>query len=163
MKRTVYIETTVPSFFVETRSEPAMIARRESMRRWWEVEASRYELFASELVVSELGGGDYPGKSEALELVAGLPLLDVVSGIDDIVSVYLRRRLMPQKDVRDAYHLAIASHYAVNFLLTWNCRHLANVNKMEHLRQVNNDLGLYVPIVTTPDLLLREEADDVEG
>ena len=161
MKRTVYIETTVPSFYAETRSDPAAVVRRQSTRRWWEEEAPRYELFASELVVRELGGGDYPGQAEALELVAGLPLLDVVSEIDDIVSVYLRRRLMPQTDLRDAYHLAIASHYAVNFLLTWNCRHLANANKTEHLRQVNYDLGLYVPIVTTPDNLFREEAVDV--
>ena len=163
MKRKVYIETTVPSFYVETRSDPAAVVRGESTRRWWEEEAPRYELFTSELVVRELGGGDYPGKSEALELVAGLPLLDVVSEIDDIVSVYLRRRLMPRTDVRDAQHLAIASHYAVNFLLTWNCRHLANANKTEHMRKVNNDLGLYVPIVTTPDNLFREGADDVEG
>ena len=160
MKRTVYIETTVPSFFVETRQEPVALARRQTTRRWWEEEAPRYELVTSAFVLGELRRGDYPGKAEALELVKGLPLLEAVPDIDDIVSVYVRRGLMPGGDSVDAYHLAIASHYAVNFLLTWNCRHLANVNKMEHLRQVNNDLGLYVPIVTTPDTLFREEADD---
>ncbi len=160
MKRTVYIETTVPSFYVETRSDPAALVRRESTRRWWEEEAPRYELVTSAFVLGELRRGDYPGKAEALELVSDLPVLEAVPEIDDIVSVYVRRRLMPGGDAVDAYHLAIASHYAVNFLLTWNCRHLANVDKMEHLRKVNNDLGLYVPQVTTPDSLIREEADD---
>lgn len=163
MKRKVYIETSVPSFYAETRSDPAAVYRRETTRRWWQQEAPRYDLFTSELVLKELGGADYAGKAEALDLVAGLPVLDLVPQIDPIVSVYVRRYLMPQRDVRDAVHLAVASHYAVDFLLTWNCRHLANANKTEHLRKVNGDLGLFVPIVTTPESLFREGADDVQG
>ena len=161
MKQTVYIETTVPSFYFEVRTEPAMVARRESTRRWWNEEAHRYDLFISPLVLAELRGGDYPGKGDAPALVADLPLLEVVPRIDDIASTYMRRRLMPRGDTGDAYHLAIASYYAVNFLLTWNCRHLANANKTEHLRKVNEELELFVPTVTTPDLLFREEAEDV--
>jgi hypothetical protein len=60
----------------------------------------------------------------------------------------------------DAYHLAVASYYGMHFLLTWNCRHLANANKVRHLQVVNNELGLTVPIVTTPDLLLTENDND---
>jgi len=163
MKRKVYIETSVPSFYAETRSDPAAVFRRETTRRWWEQEAPRYDIFISELVLRELGGGEYPGKADALEFVSGLPLLEGIPRIEDIANVYLRRGLMPQRDIRDAYHLAIASYYAVDFLLTWNCRHLANANKTEHLRDVNNGLGLHVPIVTTPESLFREEVDDVEG
>ena len=61
------------------------------------------------------------------------------------------------------YHLALASYYQVHYLLTWNCRHLANVNKVDHLRSINQDLGLYVPMVTTPDLLFAEDIDDDQG
>ncbi len=163
MRRKVYIETTVPSFYAETRSEPAAVVRRETTRRWWREEAPRYDLFVSEFVLGELGRGSYPGKSEALELVRNVPVLEAVPEIETIVSVYLRRQLMPRGDKGDAAHLAIASHYAVDFLLTWNCRHLANVNKMEHLCEVNNDLGLYVPKIATPDQLFREEGEDVQG
>jgi len=66
---------------------------------------------------------------------------------------------MPGKDLNDAYHLATASYYGIHFLLTWNSRHLANVNKVDHLRAINNDLGLFVPKVTTPDNLVFEDDD----
>lgn len=159
MKRKVYIETSVPSFYAETRSDPTAVYRRETTRRWWEEEAPRYDLFISEFVLGELGRGDYPGKAEALQLISALPVLEAISGIETIVSVYVGRKLMPRGDKGDAAHLAVASHYAMDFLLTWNCRHLANVNKMEHLREVNNDLGLHVPKIATPEQLFREEAE----
>ena len=84
-------------------------------------------------------------------------LLEVVPEVEEIVEVYLQRRLMP---LGDAYHLAVASYYGMHFLLTWNCRHLANANKVRHLQVVNGEPGLPVPIVTTPDLLLKENDDD---
>ena len=157
MKRSVYIETTIPSFYYEVRAEPEMIARRDSTRRWWTEESPWYELFCSAFVVGELQDGDYPGKDEAVRLVETLPLLEVVPEVEEIVRVYLRRQLMP---FGDAYHLAMASYYGMHFLLTWNCRHLANANKVRHLQAVNGELGLPVPIVTTPDLLLMESDHD---
>ena len=157
MKRSVYIETTIPSFYYEVRAEPEMVARRASTRRWWTEEGPGYELFCSAFVVGELQEGEYPGKDDALRLVETLPLLEVVPEIEEIVEVYLRRQLMP---LGDAYHLAMASYYGMHFLLTWNCRHLANANKVRHLQIVNGELGLPVPIVTTPDLLLTESDHD---
>jgi predicted nucleic acid-binding protein len=138
-----------------------MVARRESTRRWWSEEREAYDLVASAFTLGELQEGDYPGKADALALIADLPLLEVVPEIEDIAAVYIRRRLMPKEDLGDAYHLAIASYYGVDFLLTWNCRHLANANKVHHLQVVNAELGLSAPVVTTPDLLLRETDDDV--
>ncbi len=160
MKRTVYIETTIPSFYGEIRTEPEMVARRMSTRHWWSFERGSYELFTSAFVLGELQDGDYPGKSEALALIAEVPLLEVAPEIESIASFYVSRHLMPAGDRGDAYHLAIASFYATDFLLTWNCRHLANANKVQHLRIVNAELGLAVPIITTPDLLLRESDNE---
>jgi len=163
MRRTVYIETTVPSFYHETRSEPAMVARRESTRLWWQEEAPFFDLSISAFVLGELRQGDYPGKPDTLRLVETAPLLEAVPEIEDIAGAYIRRSLMPQDELGDAYHLAIASYYAVDFLLTWNCRHLANASKNQHLRVVNTELGLHIPVITTPDLLFHEEADDAQG
>ena len=160
MRRKVYIETTVPSFYAETRQEPAAIYRRETTRRWWAEEAPRYDLFVSPFVVDELSEGDYPGREQALALIGELPALEAVAEIEDIVAVYIRHHLMPRGDRGDAAHLAIASYYAVDFLLTWNCRHLANANKARHLAEINNRLGLFVPILTTPESLFLEEAND---
>ncbi len=160
MKRSVYIETTIPSFYYDVRSEPAMVARRECTRRWWTEERPAYDLLTSPFVVGELQRGEYPGKNDAIRMVGDIPLLEVIPEIEDIANVYVARRLMPGGDMGDAYHLAIASFYGLNFLLTWNCRHLANATKVQHLRVVNMELGLAVPIVTTPDLLFAEIQDE---
>jgi len=154
MKRAVYIETTIPSFYVETRQQPSMVARKESTRSWWEDEAGAYDLYISAFVLGELNAGEFPGRSEAIELVTPLPLLEVVPEIGEIAEVYMKRQLMPREDAGDAYHLATASYYAMDFVLTWNCRHLANANKAKHIGIVNAELGLPVPIITTPDLLI---------
>lgn len=156
MKRSVYIETTIPSFYHEVRTEPEMIARRESTRRWWAEESSGYDLMISAFVLGELRAGEFPGKADALKLIDALPLLEIVTEIESIAAVYAARGLMPRSDMGDAYHLATASFYACDFLLTWNCRHLANANKIQHIRAVNAELGLAIPTVTTPDLLLSE-------
>ena len=157
MKRSVYIETTIASFYHEVRSEPEMIARRESARRWWKEDRFAYELYSSAFVFGELREGEFPGQREALAMVESLAWLEVVPEVEQIVAVYVRRKLMP---LGDAYHLAVASYYGMHFLLTWNCRHLANANKVRHLQIVNGELGLAAPIITTPDLLLMETEDD---
>lgn len=83
---------------------------------------------------------------------------ECLTAIDDIVEAYLRNRLMPSYDIRDAVHLAFASFYKMDYLLTWNCRHLANVRKQEHIRVINGRLGLTTPAIITPlELLLTEE------
>ena len=160
MRRKVCVETTVPGFYAETRADAAAVYRRETTRRWWAEEAPRYDLLVSPFVVEELAGGEYAGKDEALAPVADLPVLEVVPEIEDIVAVYVAHRLMPQGERGDAAHLAVASFYSADFLLTWNRRHLASIRKARHLAEINSRLGLFVPGVTTPAGLFSEEVDD---
>ena len=89
-------------------------------------------------------------------LFKGINILEGANRIDDIVNVYVKNKLMPEKDIRDALHLAYASLYKIDVLLTWNCSHLANINKIEHIRNINRGLGLFVPEIITP-LELRKE------
>jgi predicted nucleic acid-binding protein len=160
MKRTVYIETSIPSFFYTTRSDPLSVARKLSTERWWREEQPWYELYTSVYALLELRAGDYPSKSSAIELMNGITLLESVPEIEETVWIYVKHKLMPERDLNDAFHVAVASHYGIHFLLTWNCRHLANANKTEHLRKINHELGLYVPIITTPDNMFFIEDDD---
>ena len=88
-----------------------------------------------------------------MQLVNGLPELAITEEIEQIAVVYQARRLMPHVPVRDALHVAIASYYRMDFLLTWNCKHLANANKARHFRELNLEMGLYVPQLVTPDQL----------
>ncbi len=157
-KKRVYIETTIPSFYYETRRGPEMVARQRWTREWWDEQRSHYELVTSLAVIEELERGDYPGKSEVLELLSDVPILPAEEAIDEIVEAYILRHVMPEDPVEDALHLALASFHQCDFLLIWNCEHLANANKFDHIRRVNTLLGLFVPILTTPvELLTWEE------
>ncbi len=159
-KPRVYVETTIPSFYHTTRSGPAAQARRLWTRRWWEVGRDRYSMVTSDAVLDELREGDYPSREPALALVVGLPVfLEITEAVAEIVAGYVRHRLMPADPAGDALHLALASYHRCDFLVTWNCQHLANANKFGHLRRVNGLLGLYVPVLATPLELLGETND----
>ena len=160
MTKTVYIETSIPSFYYKMRADPAMMDRREWTREWWSLAPRQYELVTSPAVVDELERGDYPSRKECLELIARLPLLTIEPAVMDIVQTYIARQVMPADPAGDALHLAIASFHRCDFLVTWNCQHLANANKFDHIRRVNTLLGLYVPILVTPLELLSERHDE---
>jgi predicted nucleic acid-binding protein len=154
--KVVYIETSIPSFYHETRQEPEMVARRHWTRYWWAQRVRCYHLVTSEGVIAELQEGRYKTQSDAVGLVATLPRLEVVDDIADIIDVYLANRLMPKERLGDALHLALASYHKCDFLLTWNCTHIANANKFEHIRIINTRLGLFVPTLATPMELCEE-------
>jgi predicted nucleic acid-binding protein len=154
MKPKVYIETTIPSFYHETRSESEMIARLQWTREWWDHRRHEYFLVTSVAVLDELGRGEYAARYDALNLVAALPLVTIEEAVADIVEAYISHKVMRRDPLGDALHLALASYHKCDFLLTWNCRHLANANKFGHIRRVNSLLGLYVPLLVTPLELL---------
>lgn len=156
-KPTVYIETTIPSFYHDIRTDAEVVARRNWTQHWWDFKRSAHEVFTSEAVLEELAGGDYPGKDAALSLMDNVPLLAVTVPISEIVETYIHRNVMPANPAGDALHLALASFYKCDFLLTWNCKHLANANKFRHIQRVNHMLDLYVPSLVTPLELLDEE------
>ena len=158
MKPRVYIETTIPSFYFETRAEPEMVARRQWTRQWWDGRRDNYAVVTSIPVLDELEAGDHPNKSDCLELVSALPLLSIPDAVVGIVDTYIQHHVMPRDPAGDALHLALASYHHCQFVLTWNCAHLANANKQEHIRHVNALLGLHVPVLTTP-LELMESAE----
>jgi predicted nucleic acid-binding protein len=153
-KPRVYVETTIPSFYHETRTAADIVARRRWTRQRWSNAAERYELVTSPAVLDELAGGPRERIAERLTLVRELPLLAVEPGIAEIVHAYIRHKLMPADPAGDALHLALASYHKCDFLVTWNCRNLANANKFGHIRRVNTMLGLFVPILATPLELL---------
>jgi hypothetical protein len=117
----------------------------------------RYELVTSLAVLDELAGGLPERGAMRLDLVRDLPLLPIEPAILEIVQSYIRYRLMPADPGGDAMHLALASYHKCDFLVTWNCQHLANANKFGHIRRVNTMLGLLVPTLVTPLELLGEE------
>ena len=157
MKSRIYIETTIPSFYCETRTDLEAVARRNWTQHWWDFKRHSYDVYLSPAVLDELKAGDYPAKAEVLSLVAGIAVLPIEDSVWEIVETYIRHSLMPADPGGDALHLAMASYHKCDFLLTWNCQHLANANKFQHIRIVNGMLGLHVPSLVTPLELLDEE------
>ena len=155
MKKSIYLDTTIPSYYFDERPEIKLHA--DLTRRWWNEERHLYNLYISELVFEELHTGTYPHQDEIIKLVANLPRLAIESDLEEIIEVYLKNRLMPQKDIGDAVHLALASYYKIDYLLTWNCQHLANVNKQEHIRVINMLIGIHTPEIITPLEIFSEQ------
>jgi len=157
MNPSIYVETSIPSFYYEVRTEPEMVAQRRWTREWWDDHSRNYDLLTSIAVTDELESGSFNAKADALALISDLPLLDIDESIADTVATYIAHHVMPNDPAGDALQLAIASWHKCDFLLTWNCRHLANANKFGHIRRINTLLGLFVPALVTPFQLLGQD------
>ena len=146
----VYIETTIPSFYHTLRRSPQAIAWHEQTKRWWDMHRHRYTLFTSAAVIQELADAPPERSAPRLAMLDGVPQLVIGPEVGRVVAEYLSHRLMPRDGGLDAVHAAVASFYGLDFLLTWNCLHLANANKARHLAAINTRLGLHVPMIITP-------------
>ena len=154
MKQSVYLDTTILSYLFD---------RRESLKNfidvtkeWWETQREYYNLYLSIETLAELRGGNYPQKEKAVRLAETIEVLPRVEDIVEIAEIYIKNYLMPNDLKGDAIHLAYASIYKIDFLLTWNCKHLANANKKIHIRKINTKLGIFVPEIITPLELFKE-------
>jgi len=108
-------------------------------------------------VLAELETGNLPHRDDALAMALRLPAIPIEDEIREIVEVYIKHQVMPGDPLGDALHLALASFHKFDYLLTWNCQHLANANKFNHIRRVNTLLGLHVPALVTPLELMGGE------
>jgi len=160
MNKTVYLDTTIPSYLFDNRESIKM--HIDATKKWWKQEKEHFEIWTSEETFNELSEGDYPRKDEILEFVAEIAILPLHKEIAQIAQVYLNNYLMPQILKGDVLHLAYASYYKIDFLLTWNCNHLANANKRQHIRVVNARLNLPTPEIITPLELFSETNNDYE-
>lgn len=151
----VYLDSTIPNHYHDDRLENQAFA--VITRKWWDEEKINYSLVTSDYTLIELNRGNYPKKEKVLELIEEIPLLPIVDELEDIAGIYIKEFVMPRGAAGDAFHLACASYYKVDYLLTWNCNHLANANKEQHISIVNLKLGLFTPKIITPLQLFKEE------
>ncbi len=158
MKRTVYLDSTIPSYLFDERESIKTYV--EITKKWWNEEVSNFDLWISEETIAELSKGDYPNKTEILECIYQTQVLPFDEHIVEIAQVYLNNYLMPNVLKGDAIHLAYASFFKMDFLLTWNCNHLNNANKKQHIRIINAQLNLFIPEIVTPLELFTEVNDD---
>ncbi len=162
MKKRVYIETTIVSYATALPSfDPVILDRQRRTQIWWQDRRDQYELFASQIVLQEAGGGDPDAAARRLEMLANVPLLDIELSTMDTARDMIRRRLLPPNAATDAAHLAIAAASGMDVLLTWNCTHLANTDILLGVSRYLRSHGWEPPIVCTPFEMLGE-AENVE-
>ena len=152
----IYVDTTIPSAYYTSRTDPAMLKRRDDTRRWWDVAVHTSELLISRAVLKELSGGNSEHVVQRLALVQDLEVLNSNDDIALTVATYIHHKLMPADPEGDALHLALASHHGCDELVTWNYHHLANPNKLDRIRRLNEKLRLPVPRILTPVHLMEE-------
>ena len=146
----VYIETTIPSFYYTLRRDLESRAMQSWTRKWWEEYADQFTLVSSGGVIDELRSGKGEKTQKRIDLIKDLEMLPVPSRIHQIAQTYINRLIMPKDLFGDAHHLALASFHNTDALLTWNCKHLPNFNKIHLIRQINQELGLPTPELATP-------------
>jgi predicted nucleic acid-binding protein len=158
MNNSVYLDTTIPSYLFDERESIKL--HIEATQKWWAQESSNFDIWISEETFNEIAEGNYPRKDEILRFISSIPILSPEKRIIEIAQLYLDHYVMPRVLKGDALHLAYASFYKIDFLLTWNCNHLANANKKQHIRIMNTRLNLATPEIVTPLELFSETDDD---
>jgi hypothetical protein len=158
VKPSVYVETTVVSYLVGwlNRNDLQVAAHQEITRRWWATRRGDFELFASAVVVDEAADGDQALASERLQFLEEVKLLEVPVQAYRLRDELLLRTQIPAKAETDALHIAIATVHAMEFLATWNCKHIANAVTLPFVYDVCRAAGYEPPLVCTPYELLGE-------
>ena len=153
----VYLDSTIPSVYCDDREGNRH--ETEVTRRWWRDESQNYEIWISPATQAELEDGNHPHKAEILKFADALDLLPPDPAVDSLAQHYIQHQVMPRKHLGDAWHLAYATFHGFEFLLTWNCNHLANANKRRHLETINWRMGFETPEIVTPLGLFKERDD----
>ena len=157
MKRKVYIETSVISYLTARFSKTILGAAHQQITlAWWETR-SQYDLVVSELVLRECGAGDPDAAKKRLSVLNDVPLILITEQALDIANSLIAKGIIPAKAAEDALHIAIATVNGVDYLLTWNCRHIANPEIQRGIAAHLEDIGLSLPFICTPEELLGEE------
>ena len=155
MKPKVYLETTIPSLLTAWPSRDLIIAAdQQSTRDWWENRRQDFDLFVSPEVLGEAAQGDQEAARLRLEAIATLPVLAATEKVEELTSTILATGLIPPRATRDAAHIAFASVHAMDFLLTWNCRHIHNAMISRRLAEVCSAQGFKLPVLCTPRELM---------
>ena len=161
MNPRVYIETTVTSYLTARPARDVVVAgHQQSTRDWWEMAADRFELVVSHLVRQEGGVGNPDAVRARLSVLAPLASLDATAEAEELAETLVRTAAVPADAMRDAAHIAIAAANGVEYLVTWNCRHIANAVTRPLIESACRQAGCHPPVVCTPAELMEHIDND---
>jgi predicted nucleic acid-binding protein len=157
---TVYIETSIVSYLRQRPSSQVVMAARQLLtNKWWDTERTNYELVVSQYVLDEASAGDPTLAAERMQALAGIPLLPNAPEITRIANEIMSRAILPAKAQVDALHIATVAHHRIQYLLTWNCKHIANAQILPRIHQVLTDVRVPIPMICTPEELLGNDSE----
>jgi predicted nucleic acid-binding protein len=161
MKPRVYLETTVISYLTAWRSpQLIMAAQQEATRSWWDEERHHFDLFVSGIVIQEAAAGDTEAARRRIDAIEGIPELQITDAARELARILISRRQLPEKAHLDALHIAVAAANGMDYLLTWNCRHIANATAQKAMRGICEETGCALPVICTPLELIEDMEND---
>jgi predicted nucleic acid-binding protein len=160
-KPSVYLESSFISYLTNRRSRDILVAaHQEVTQQWWEMRRHDFQLFISDLVISEIAVGDPEASKRRLDAVNNIQLLTATDAVAHLTTRILEKKVIPAKAAVDAAHVAFAAIKGIDYLLTWNCKHIANMEISRILRNVIESEGYEAPLICTPLELLGNSADE---
>jgi hypothetical protein len=163
IKKSLYLESTIPSYATARKSEDIIKAARQAMTKlFWEHERQNYDLIVSQYVIDECSLGDPKAAQKRLDFLSGIPVLDKSENIEKLAAVYQTLLNIPDRAKTDCFHLAICVIAKIHFLLTWNCTHLG-IRAYLKVRGHNEKHGLWTPLLVTPENLINFEETEEDS
>lgn len=157
MKPRVYIETSVISYLTSLPSRDIVQAAHQQITRDWWATRGQFDLFTSQVVLDEAAQGHPEAAARRRSALEGIALLDLTEQARGLAASFLASRAMPVKAATDALHVAIAVIHGMEYLLTWNCSHIANASIRGKIEAICRSANLEPPIICTPEELVEEE------
>jgi hypothetical protein len=155
MKSKIYLETTIVSYLTARASRDLVLAAHQQLtREWWEIR-SRFDLFISELVLREISSGDVDAASRRHKAVEGLDTLAMNEESTSLARILIERGPLPEKALADALHISIAVVSGMDYLMTWNCTHIANAAMRSTIERLCRSAGYDPPVICTPEQLME--------
>ena len=157
VKETVYIETSIIGYLTARSSNNLILmANVEMTHEWWDTRSVHFNLYISQTVLDEVARGNKEQASKRIEIIQDFPLLEVNEAVQELAIQFLSKSNLPPKAADDALHIAVATVYGLDYLLTWNCKHIANAQIQKKLAQISLDAGFELPTICTPYELMGE-------
>jgi len=151
MKPKLYLETSIVGYLTSRPSRDIVVAGHQQVtREWWQARREHFDLFTSRAVLAEVSAGDPTAATERLEALQGVPLLTASQDVDELAEALIRYVPLPEKAAIDAVHIALSVVNGVDYLLTWNCKHIANAALRGRIEDACEQLGYLVPVICTP-------------